>query len=157
MPRLEAPADASIRRSGRRGHAPRVHTSLAEINVVPLVDVMLVLLVIFMVTAPMMQQGFAVSLPQSRQAKALSAEPIYVTVPASFHQDQHVRINDKRIQLSSLENQTRQALDANATKNVILRADGSVTVDDLVLVWDQLTKAGVHDVKIATQPPQSNR
>jgi biopolymer transport protein ExbD len=157
MPRLEAPADASIRRSGRRGHSPRVHTSLAEINVVPLVDVMLVLLVIFMVTAPMMQQGFAVSLPQSRQAKALSAEPIYVTVPATFHQDQHVQINDKRIQLSSLENQTRQALDSHGTKDVFLRADGSVSYADVILVFDQLKKAGVRNVNLATQPPESGR
>ena len=55
-------------------------TALAEINVVPLVDVMLVLLVIFMVAAPMMTQGFAVNLPQSRRATAITAEPVYITV-----------------------------------------------------------------------------
>ncbi|MEI6246430.1 MAG: biopolymer transporter ExbD, partial [Acidobacteriota bacterium] len=60
-------------------------TALAEINVVPLVDVMLVLLVIFMVTAPMMQQGFQVNLPQSKKASSISAEPVYVSVPNSFH------------------------------------------------------------------------
>jgi biopolymer transport protein ExbD len=154
VPKVQAIPSAGPSR-GSRGH--RVSTSLAEINVVPLVDVMLVLLVIFMVTAPMMQQGFAVSLPQSRQAKALSAEPIYVTVPATFHQDQHVQINDKRIQLSSLENQTRQALDSHGTKDVFLRADGSVSYADVILVFDQLKKAGVRNVNLATQPPESGR
>ena len=59
-------------------------TSLAEINVVPLVDVMLVLLIIFMVTAPMMQQGLPVNLPQARRAQPVTAQPIYVTIPATF-------------------------------------------------------------------------
>ena len=64
MPKLE-PIPSSGSRGGRRARGSRVTTSLAEINVVPLVDVMLVLLVIFMVTAPMIQQGFPVNLPQS--------------------------------------------------------------------------------------------
>ena len=115
------------------------------------------LLVIFMVTAPMMQQGFAVSLPQSRQSKPLNAEPIYVTVPATFHADLHVQINDKRIELNSLENQTRQALENHATKDVFLRADGAVSYADVILVFDQLKKAGVRNVNLATQPPQSDR
>ena len=71
-----------------RGEA-RVSTSLAEINVVPLVDVMLVLLIIFMVTAPMMQQGLQVNLPQARRATPVTAQPIYVTVPADFGRRAH--------------------------------------------------------------------
>ena len=67
----------------RRGR--RVSTSLSEINVIPLVDVMLVLLIIFMVAAPMMQKGVEVNLPVSRRAdKLTNAEPLYVTVPASY-------------------------------------------------------------------------
>jgi biopolymer transport protein ExbD len=87
----------------------KVSTSLAEINVVPLVDVMLVLLVIFMVAAPMMQQGFAVQLPQSRQSKAI-AEPITVTVPASFRQDRRVRIGNDVVSLTALPERIKQAL-----------------------------------------------
>ena len=65
---------------GRRGRGAHVMTSLSEINVVPLVDVMLVLLIIFMITAPMMQQGLQVALPQSSRSTPVTAQPIYVTV-----------------------------------------------------------------------------
>ena len=82
MPKVQQNTHAGGR--GRRGRGARVSTSLAEINVVPLVDVMLVLLIIFMVTAPMMQQGLQVNLPQSRRATPVTAQPIYVTVPADF-------------------------------------------------------------------------
>ena len=80
MPKVEQVSHNSSGRS-RRGRGQRVSTSLAEINVVPLVDVMLVLLIIFMVSAPMMQQGFAVQLPQSTRARPVNAEPINVSVP----------------------------------------------------------------------------
>ncbi len=87
MPKVMAQPDANTGR--RRGR--RVTTSLSEINVIPLVDVMLVLLIIFMVAAPMMQKGVEVNLPVSRRAdKLTSAEPLYVTVPASYRRDRRV-------------------------------------------------------------------
>src|SRR5512134_1727467 len=86
----------------RRGRGARVATSLSEINVVPLVDVMLVLLVIFMVTAPMMQQGLNVNLPQSRRGDRLNAQPIYVTIPADFAQRRFVQIGEEQIRFEVL-------------------------------------------------------
>ena len=79
--------------ANRRARGARVSSALSEINVVPLVDVMLVLLIIFMVTAPMMQQGLAVNLPQARKSDPVKAQPIYVTIPATFvaHQAASVR------------------------------------------------------------------
>ena len=71
----------------KRSRTSRVSTSLAEINVVPLVDVMLVLLIIFMVAAPMMTQGMPVNLPRAANARNVSAKPVYVTVPVSFEKD----------------------------------------------------------------------
>src|SRR5881396_491690 len=105
--------------NGRRGRGARVGTSLAEINVVPLVDVMLVLLVIFMVTAPMMQQGFGVRLPQSRRSTSVSA-PVTISVPLSFRQDKKVRLGDELIGLNVLAERVRQVIADRLTKNVIV-------------------------------------
>ena len=95
---------------GRRGRGARVATSLAEINVVPLVDVMLVLLVIFMVTAPMMQQGFNVNLPQARRTDPINAQPVYVTIPADFPQRRFVQIGEEPVRLEVLAERVRQTL-----------------------------------------------
>src|SRR6187399_1801728 len=104
MPKLEPIPSISNRSGRRRGRAVRVSSSLAEINVVPLVDVMLVLLVIFMVAAPMMQQGFPVKLPQSRRSVAASA-PVTVTVPLTFRRDRRVQIDGVSVPLSGLDQQ----------------------------------------------------
>src|ERR687895_2978580 len=74
----------------RRGR--RTSTSLSEINVVPLVDLMLMLLIIFMVTAPMMQRGLEIQLPVARRGQPISAEPVYVTLPLSYRKDKRVTI-----------------------------------------------------------------
>ena len=97
-------------RRGRRGRGAHVATSLAEINVVPLVDVMLVLLIIFMVTAPMLQQGLEVNLPQARKANPVNAQPVYVTVPADFATRRVVQLDKKEIRIEILHELVRQAL-----------------------------------------------
>src|SRR5215203_7471401 len=91
----------------RRARGRRVATSLAEINVVPLVDVMLVLLIIFMVTAPMMQQGLAVNLPQARRSDPVKAQPIYLTIPASFGKARRVQIEKDEIGIDALAERVR--------------------------------------------------
>jgi hypothetical protein len=80
MPKVHPATDTG---PGRLGRGRRVSTSLSEINVVPLVDVMLVLLIIFMVTAPMIQRGIDVRLPVSTRAAQVSGERVYITVPTS--------------------------------------------------------------------------
>jgi biopolymer transport protein ExbD len=130
-----------------------VSTSLAEINVVPLVDVMLVLLIIFMVTAPMMQQGINVNLPQARRAQPVNAEPIYVTVPLSFRNDQRVQIDQDTMRLEVLNERIRQALINRTDKAVFLRGDGGVTLQELMQVMDKLKEGGVEKVGIVSQPP----
>jgi len=157
MPRLETSASSGGGRMGRRGRGPRVSTALAEINVVPLVDVMLVLLVIFMVTAPMMQQGFEVNLPQSKKATPISAEPIYVTVATSFRKDGKVQLGTTAMTLEDLPERVRQALLNTSTKTVFLRGDAAVPYGDIIRVADALKLGGVEQVAMATQPPKTDR
>ena len=140
--------------SGRRGRGTRVSTSLSEINVVPLVDVMLVLLIIFMVTAPMMQQGLAVNLPQARRADPVKAQPVYVTIPASFGRTKRVQIEKDEIGIDALTERVRQALLTRDDKSVFLRMDGTVTAQEIISVTDRLKEAGVQKVGFMTQPPK---
>jgi len=137
---------------GRRARSARVSSSLAEINVVPLVDVMLVLLIIFMVAAPMMTQGMPVNLPQARRAPPLQPTQITVTIPAAFAKDHVVQIGNDELRVAILAERMRQAMLERADKSVMVRADGGVAWKDVVSVMDQLKTAGVEHVGIATRP-----
>jgi biopolymer transport protein TolR len=137
---------------GRRGRGAHVATSLAEINVVPLVDVMLVLLIIFMVTAPMMQQGLEVNLPQASKAKAVNAQPVYVTVPADFSRTRIVQLDKKEVRIDILHELVRQALLTREDKSVFIRADATASVQDLMTVTDKLNEGGVEKVGLMSQP-----
>jgi biopolymer transport protein ExbD len=125
---------------------------LAEINVVPLVDVMLVLLIIFMVTAPMMQQGLQVNLPQARRATPVTAQPVYVTVPADFGRRRTVQIDKDEVRIDFLGERVKQALLTREDKSVFIRADGVVTVQEMAAVWDKLKEGGVEKVGMMTKP-----
>jgi len=129
-----------------------VSTTLAEINVVPLVDVMLVLLIIFMVTAPMMQQGLQVNLPQARRATPVTAQPVYVTVPADFARRRTVQIDKDEVRIDFLGERVKQALLTREDKSVFIRADGAVTVQEMAAVWDKLKEGGVEKVGMMTKP-----
>jgi biopolymer transport protein ExbD len=129
-----------------------VATTLAEINVVPLVDVMLVLLIIFMVTAPMMQQGLQVNLPQAKRATPVTAEPVYVTVPADFGRSRTVQVGKDDVRIDFLGERVKQALLARQDKSVFIRADGTVTVQEMAAVWDKLKEGGVEKVGMMTKP-----
>ena len=122
----------------RRGR--RTSTSLAEINVVPLVDVMLVLLIIFMVTAPMMQRGLEIQLPVARRGSPITAEPVYVTVPLSYRKDRRVAIGplgkEEMVSISVLGERARQALVSRQTKQVFLRMDAGVNAQEFLNVFD---------------------
>jgi biopolymer transport protein ExbD len=137
----------------RRGRGRRVSTSLAEINVVPLVDVMLVLLIIFMVTAPMIQRGLDVNLPVARRSPQISAERVFVTVPATFRKNRVVYLGEDPIRVDLLEERMRQQMLTKSDKEVFLRGDGTVQLSDLTDVFDRLKAAGVTKVGIVTRLP----
>jgi len=151
MPKVQQNGSSGSGR-GRRARGARVSTSLAEINVVPLVDVMLVLLIIFMVAAPMMTQGMAVNLPKAVKANAVNGQPIYITVPASFAKDRVVQIGNDEIRIDILEERVKQALLERTDKSLFVRGDGSVAYRDIVYVFDRLRAAGVEKVGLITVP-----
>ena len=148
MPKVMSQPDANVGR--RRGR--RVSTSLSEINVVPLVDVMLVLLIIFMVAAPMMQKGVEVNLPVSRRAdKLTNAQPLYVTVPTSYRRDRRVFIDQEAIPIDVLGERMRQAMQTRNDKQVYLRGDGEVQLQELMEVFGRLKEAGVEKIGVVAQ------
>jgi len=148
VPKIQAPPDANTGR--RRGR--RVTTSLSEIDVIPLVDVMLVLLIIFMVAAPMMQKGVQVNLPVARRAdKLTSSVPIYVTIPASYRQDRRVNIDKDSIPVDVLGERVRQLLADRSEKQLYLRGDATVQLQELMDVFGRLKEAGVQKIGIVAE------
>lgn len=123
------------------------HTTLSEINVTPLVDVMLVLLIIFMVTAPMLQQGIDVNLPQEGGGNLdLSTERLVITLA----KNERTYLNDRRIDLPELEQILRQA--TAATREVFLRADKDIPYGLVVQMMAVIKQAGIERLGIVTVP-----
>ena len=147
MPKVMAQAAGGGRQRGRR-----VTTSLAEINVIPLVDVMLVLLIVFMVAAPMLQKGVEVNLPVAQRSQRLNDQRIYVTVPLSYRKDQRVYLDDEGIPLTALAERMRQTMSTATEREVFLRGDGGVQLQEITEVMDRLKQGGVERVGILTQP-----
>ena len=148
MPKVMAQPSAN---EGRGRRARRTSSTLAEINVIPLVDVMLVLLIIFMVAAPMLQRGVEVNLPVARQTQKMTEERLYVTVPASFGQDRKVYVGDEAVSLDVLAERTRQAMLGKDQREVFLRGDGTVQLQELLQVFDRLKEGGIERVGIVAQ------
>ncbi len=139
--------------ASRRGRSRRVASTLAEINVVPLVDVMLVLLVIFMVTAPMLQRGVEVNLPVAQRTRQISEERLFINVPAAYRTNRIVYIGQEPVRVEILNERIRQALQTKTDKGVFLRGDGRVQLQDLMEVMDKLKAGGVEKVGIVAKLP----
>jgi biopolymer transport protein ExbD len=149
MPKLPE-AGAGMPRAGR---SRRVASSLSEINVVPLVDVMLVLLIIFMVTAPMIQRGIDVNLPVARRANPIVGERVEVTVPLSYRENRMVYLGRELVRADVLQERVRQKMETATQKDVYLRGDGGVQLQEVMEITDKLKDAGVEHVAFVAKMP----
>jgi biopolymer transport protein TolR len=128
-------------------------SSLSQINVTPFVDVMLVLLIIFMVTAPMLDQGVEVDLPEVAEAPGLPAqqEPLVVTL----ERDGQILIGKAKVdQLDKLGPVIQQALKGQPEREVFLEADQEVPYGRVVQVMAAVKKAGVDKLGMVTRLPE---
>ena len=123
--------------------------AMSQINVTPLVDVMLVLLVIFMVTAPMMQQGVQVNLPKT-QAKSLATDQ--ETVVVSVDQSGRVFINSAETSHSELASKLAAIFESRAKKEVFLKADKDVPYGEVVKTMSEIKGAGIERLGMMTEP-----
>ncbi|MBM4121742.1 MAG: protein TolR [Nitrospira sp.] len=121
---------------------------LAEINVIPLVDVMLVLLVIFMVTAPMLYRGMDIKLPTSTSNTIKPEERIVLTI----ERDQKLYLDKDPIGLAQLEDRLKAVRQRNAEVSVFLRADRDVPYGTVIQVMDGVKKAGIEKLGMVTDP-----
>jgi biopolymer transport protein TolR len=128
----------------------RNNEALSQINVTPLVDVMLVLLVIFMVTAPILHQGVNVNLPQV-QAGALNGEDVQLVV--SVTAKGAVFLNDAPITAPELQSKLQAIMRERPDRNVFLRADTSVPYGEVMRVMASIRQAGVQRLGMVTEPP----
>jgi biopolymer transport protein TolR len=132
-----------------------VASSLAEINVVPLVDVMLVLLIIFMVTAPLIQRGIDVKLPQARRATQVAGERVEVTIPGTYRESRMIYLGKEQVRAEVFQERLRQQMEGRSDKEVFLRGDSGVQYQDLMDVIDMLKGAGVQNIGMVARMPQT--
>jgi biopolymer transport protein ExbD len=126
----------------------QIGTHMSEINVTPFIDVMLVLLVIFMVTAPMMQSGIGINLPQAETDTKPAEEGLTLTVT----KDQYVHVGDSVININLLERRLTEYFTNKPKKVVYLQVDKDVPWGVGVRVMDITKKAGVEIVGVITEP-----
>jgi len=130
-----------------------VGTSLSEINVTPLVDVMLVLLIIFMVTAPMLKTGIGVNLPQAETESAPAEQGLNLTVT----KDMYIHIEGSVINRFLLEDRLKQHFFGKEKKVVFLRADRDLDYGYVMEIIDIIKKAGIEVVGLVTEPPEPEK
>jgi biopolymer transport protein TolR len=126
----------------------RTQTSLAEINIVPLVDVVLVLLIIFMLTAPIIQSGIDVNVPKTRTVKELTQERLVV----SINRAQQLFVDSSPININELEAKLKARIKDPTQAMIYLRADEEVPFGSIAKVMDRAKQAGVVNINVVTQP-----
>jgi biopolymer transport protein TolR len=129
---------------GRR----RVGATLAEINIIPLVDVVLVLLLIFMLTAPMMYRGIDVNLPRAASRPTAVEERMVLTVT----RDNALYLNERRLTPAGLEAALREAFRNRTDRTLYLKADAGLSYGTVVETMDRVRRAGIERLGMVTEP-----
>ena len=130
----------------------RTQTALADINITPLVDVVLVLLIIFMVTAPVLQSGIEVSVPKTRTVKEITEERMVI----SINKQQRVFLGNDPVNINEIKTKLRQKIRDPQNQSVFIRADEDVPFGAFATVMDAVKGAGITNVSIVTQPLDQN-
>ena len=126
----------------------QTRSSLAEINITPLVDVVLVLLVIFMITEPVLQSGIEVNVPKTRILNTLTEQRMVVTID----RDDNIFLNDQPVNIHDLPQKLHQAGVDPAHQSIYLRSDERVSFGNFASVMDAVKQSGITNVSIVTQP-----
>ena len=129
-------------------NAGQTRSSLAEINVTPLVDVVLVLLIIFMITAPVLQSGIEVSVPKTRTIKEITQQRLVLTID----RHQNVFLGDELVNIHELAEKLHQKSADPDHQVIYLRADVDVPFGAFANVMDAVKQAGITNISIVTQP-----
>ena len=133
--------------SGGGGNS-RIGANLSEINIIPLVDVILVLLLIFMLTAPLMHRGIDVALPKSSAKPTAVEERLVLTLT----KEQTIYLNDKPVPVAGLEPRLREAIKTRTDKTIYLKADQGLSYGFVVETMDRIRRAGVEKLGMVTEP-----
>lgn len=123
-------------------------TSLSEINMVPFIDVVLVLLIIFMITAPILQSGIEVEVPKTKTVKELTEQRMVITIDRA----QRVYLNDKPVNIHEVGAQVTSHMKDPQHQAVYVRCDETVPFGSWATVVDALRQAGIQNISVVTQP-----
>jgi biopolymer transport protein ExbD/biopolymer transport protein TolR len=130
----------------------RTQTSIADINITPLVDVVLVLLIIFMVTAPVLQSGIELNVPRTRTVKEITEERMSI----SINKQQRVFLGNDAININEIGATLKKKIRDPQHQAIFVRADEDVPFGAFATVMDAVKQAGISNVSIVTQPIDSN-
>lgn len=126
----------------------QTRSSLADINITPLVDVVLVLLVIFMITAPVLQSGIEVAVPKTRTVREITEQRVVLTID----RDGQLFLGDNPVNIHELADKLHQPNADPAKQIIYLRADERVSFGMFASVMDAVKQAGITNISIVTQP-----
>jgi biopolymer transport protein TolR len=135
--------------SGSGGNGRR---ALADINVTPFVDVVLVLLIIFMLTAPILQSGIEVEVPKTRTVKEITEERLVI----SIDRKQRVYLGNDPININEIASALQQKVRDPERQSIFIRADQDVPFGAFATVMDAVKQSGITNVSIVTQPMDQN-